>query len=100
MQPGSHKHNPPGPPLPFFSPFSSRLSGRALGPAAVVTKNRPASFGCEEVPLTWRVPEDWQVAVGVDGPSKPERSDSPSASLSSNPKLQLRRHSLLCFPGF
>lgn len=30
-QPGSHRHSPSGPPFPFFSPFSSRLSERASG---------------------------------------------------------------------
>lgn len=30
-QPGSHKPNPFGPSLPFFSPFFSRLSERAWG---------------------------------------------------------------------
>lgn len=70
-------HSPSGPPRLFFSPSSSRLTKRALGPAAVVTKNSSASFGCERAPLTCRVPEAWQVAVGVYGPSKPKRSHSP-----------------------
>lgn len=68
-------------PLPYFSPFSSKLSERASGPAAIITKYRRASFGCEEAPLTCRVPKAWQVAVGVYGPSKPERSDSPGQAL-------------------
>lgn len=75
-QPDSHS-TVPLPPFLFFSPFSSRLSERASGPAAIITKYRPANFGCEEAPLTCRVPKAWQVAVGVSGPSKPERSDSP-----------------------
>lgn len=71
---------PSGSPLSFFSPSSSRLAGRALGPAAVITKNSPASFGCEGAPLTCRVPEACQVAVGVYVPSKPERSAPTSGS--------------------
>lgn len=70
-------NNPFGPPLPFFSPFFSRLSERAAGPAAIITKYRPASLGCEEAPLTCRVPKAWQLAVGGYGPPKPDRSDSP-----------------------
>lgn len=78
--PAGHKHNPSyslWPLLSFFSPSSSRLAGRASGPAADVTKNSSASFGCEGAPLTYRVSEAWQVAVGVCDPSKLERSDSP-----------------------
>lgn len=48
-----------------------------MGPAAVITKNSSASFGCEGAPLTCRVPEAWQVVLGVYAPSKPKRSDSP-----------------------
>lgn len=67
---------PCGLPLPFLSPPTSRLDGRALGAAVVVTKNSSASFGCEGAPLSCVVPEAWQVAVGVCGPSEPERSGS------------------------
>lgn len=73
-------HIPSGPPFTFFSPSSSLLAGRALRPAAVITKNSLVSSEWEGTPLTCRVPEAWQVAFGVYGPTKPERPDSPLPS--------------------
>jgi hypothetical protein len=76
--PGSHKPNPFGPPLRFFSPFFSRLSERAWGQLlSSLNIGQPAWDVKKSLLLAGLVPKAWQVAVGGYGPSKPDRSDSP-----------------------
>ena len=92
-------HIPSGPFLPFFSPSSSRLTGRALGPAAVVTKNSSASFGCEGTLLTCN-PRGLADGSWCLWPLQAYkiRFSFLSASSSSSPNLRFPKHHLLLSP--
>lgn len=66
-----------GPPLPLFSPFSSRLCQGPWDQLLSSLKIAYPALVVKEPPLICRIPEAWQVAVGIYSRSKPERSDSP-----------------------